>query len=186
MSDWIRCDQRRRESHLWRNWLRLVPVIREEFLSVIDDDPLFYNETASVGVLASAASRAGLLALAEYSATKRGTGRGRPHRHGRCDLWVCEVSGKTSWSFEMKQLFCASNVRDATIEAALESARRDAKAVHPLEATHRFGGLLLSARAGGALNVEATERIITFAKRATFAWCFEGGSGPVWLILAQV
>ena len=86
----------------------------------------------------------------------------------------------------MKQLFCASNVRDATIEAALESARRDAKAVHPLEATHRFGGLLLSARAGGALNVEATERIITFAKSATFAWCFEGGSGPVWLILAQV
>ncbi len=183
---WIQADGRRREARIWQEWFRLVPVIREEFLSVIDDDPLFYNETASVGVLASAASRVGLLALAEYSATKRGTGRGRPHRHGRCDLWVCEVSGKTSWSFELKQLFCAGSARRGTIATAFERACRDARAVHPLEADYCFGALLVSARAGCELGEATVECINALAKEATFSWCFDGGSGPVWLIAQQV
>jgi hypothetical protein len=183
---WIQADGRRREARIWQEWFRLVPVIREEFLSVIDDDPLFYNETASVGVLAGAASRVGLLALAEYSATKRGTGRGRPHRHGRCDLWVCEVEGKSSWSFELKQLFCSKSARRGTIAGALERACRDARAVHPLEADHRFGGLLVSGRDGCKLTGATVQCIEAIASEKTFSWCFDGGIGPVWLIIQQV
>jgi hypothetical protein len=36
-------------------WLELGPRIRKEFHAAIDDNPLFHDETASVGVFAAAA-----------------------------------------------------------------------------------------------------------------------------------
>lgn len=50
----------------------------QQFASAFDFDPLRYTETASVGLLATAAGRAGFLTLAEYVADKRAPGRGRP------------------------------------------------------------------------------------------------------------
>lgn len=184
--EWLCGDRRTREAILWKRWLELVPRIRKEFHAAIDDDPLFYNETASVGVLAAAASRAGLLALSEYAATKRGAGRGRPHRDGRCDLWIATPDTRRSWSFEFKQCFCSSEPRSTTIAARLDRACADAWDVHPLEADLRFGGLLISACEGQALSEKAVKRIRSVAESATYACRFDGGLGQVFLILRQV
>jgi len=182
---WIKGDARRSEASSWANWLGKVPHIRRQFAKAIDDDPLLYNETASVGVLASAASRAGMLALAEYSAVKRGDGRGRPHRHGRCDLWLCDTAIDVSWAFEFKQIFCAPDPRRGTIAAALERACADARRVHPLEADRCFGALLVSAYEGLSLSSSAVERIEAVAEDATFACKLGGGQLPVYLILRE-
>lgn len=156
-------------------------------MEIIDDDPLFYNETASVGVLAGAATRAGLLALAEYKATKRGSGRGRPHKYGRCDLWISDPESSFSWAFEFKQRFCTANVREQTIASVMKRACRDAGKVHPLEADRCFGALLISARAGETLLTDAAARIESAAKKSTFACRLVGGSeSPVYLLLQEV
>lgn len=183
---WMRSDARRIEATIWTKWLGRVPQIRRSFSKMIDDDPLLYNETASVGVLASAASRAGLLALAEYSAVKRGSGRGRPHGHGRCDLWIADPASDISWAFEFKQLFCAPSPRRGTIAAALDRACADARMVHPLEADRCFGALLVSAREGEQLTDGAVERIEAVADEASFACKLGGGKVPVYLILREL
>ena len=183
---WIKGDDRRHEATSWAKWLGKVPHIRREFAKAISDDPLLYNETASVGVLATAASRAGMLALAEYSAVKRGDGRGRPHRPGRCDLWIADMSIDRSWAFEFKQLFCAPTPRRGTIAAALDRACADARKVHPLEADYCFGALLISACEGRTLTDEAVERIEAVASEASFACKLGGGKLPVYLILREV
>ncbi|WP_447753333.1 hypothetical protein [Sphingopyxis fribergensis] len=182
---WMKADARRHEATIWARWLGKVPQMRRAFAQAIDDDPLLYNETASVGVLASAAARAGMLALAEYSATKRGDGRGRPHRHGRCDLWLCDPAAEISWAFEFKQLFCAPSPRRGTIAAALDRACADARKVHPLEADRCFGALLISAREGQALAPGAIERIEAVASGASFACKLGGGKLPVYLIMRE-
>jgi hypothetical protein len=184
--EWIRSDERRHEAAVWAKWFGRIPRIRNDFFEAIEDDPLLYNETASVGVLACAASRSGLLALAEYSAIKRGTGRGRPHGNGRCDLWVAEPGAEFSWAFEFKQLFCPSNPRTKTIAAALTLACKDVDKIHPLEAKRRFGGLLVSAREGCTLSEPAIGRIVAVAQSATFACRLDGGKTPVYLILQEL
>ena len=183
--EWLHCDGRRREVSIWGDWLARVPGIRDKFVKTINYDPFFYNETASVGVLANAASQSGLLALSEYSATKRGNGRGRPHRQGRCDLWVANPNADISWSFEFKQLFCRPNVQETTIDAALRRACEDARAVHPLEADLCFGGVFVSAYITGSLSERAVEGITAVANNSTFACRIDGGQRPVYLILQE-
>ncbi|WP_448140402.1 hypothetical protein [Sphingopyxis fribergensis] len=182
---WIKNNGRRRETDIWGRWLGHVPSIRRAFAKMIDDDPLLYNETASVGVLASAASRARLLALPEYIAVKRGNGRGRPHKNGRCDLWLGDPVSHKSWAFEFKQIFCPANPRTGTIAAALDRAMDDIHKVHPLEADRRFGGLFVSGYEHCVLSDGAIERIEALAKSACFACRFEGGAQPVYLILKE-
>lgn len=178
---WLKVDQRRREAELWRPWLNRVPRIRRQFADVIEgDDPLLYNETASVSVLAGAATRAGYLALAEYSSEKRGAGRGRPYRKGRCDLWISTPIAERSWSFEVKQLFCRDGVRKATLESALEQACNDARAVDAFEADQRYGALLFTAAEGCRLY---PDKVIERMPDATFVVCFEGKLQPAWLVL---
>jgi hypothetical protein len=182
---WIKCDARRSEAEIWGKWLDRVPQIRRAFAKMIDDDPLLYNETASVGVLASAATRADLLALAEYSAVKRGNGRGRPHGYGRCDLWLADPAANMSWAFEFKQLFCPANARGQTVAAALQRACDDMKKVHPLEADRLFGALLVSARENHVLSDKTVQAIEEVAADASFACALGGGKVPVYLILRE-
>lgn len=185
MVDWIKCDGRRSEAEIWTKWLAKVPQIRSAFSKMIDDDPLLYNETASVGVLASAATRAGMLGLAEYSAVKRGSGRGRPHAYGRCDLWLGDPDANMSWAFEFKQLFCPASARGTSIAAALERACEDVRKVHPLEADRLFGGLLVSARENECLSERIVQNIEAVAAEASFACVLGGGKVPIYLILQE-
>lgn len=184
--EWLKSDQRRIEASVWKKWFGLIPVLRDEFISHMDDDPLMYNETTSCGLLASSASRAGLLALNEYITTKRGPGRGRPHRWGRCDLWVYDPNTKRSWSFEMKQKFCISTHRQDYFHRLLDEAYSDANCVHPQEADNRYGGIIISGPEGSRLSRENEVNIVQTAADTTFSCRIEGGKAPVWMLLREV
>jgi hypothetical protein len=185
--NWLNTDERTLEHRLWGAWFGTVCTIRAEFSDLQeDDDPLFYNETASVGVLASAASRSGMVALAEYSSVKRSASRGRRHRTGRCDLWVQDPRSSRAWSFEMKQCFCSASSRELGLTTKLSQACRDADAVPAFQADRRFGGLIISGDGLKPLSAKAVVNIEAVARRATYACSLGKGKAEVWLIFDDV
>lgn len=184
---WLAGDERTLEYRLWSSWFRQVPRFRNAFSNIDDsDDPLLYNETASVGVLSSAASRSGLLALAEYVTSKRGTGRGRPLRNGRCDLWVQDPVSERSWSFEFKQYYCRTKVQRRSLVNKLRRACVDAYDVHSFQADRRFGGLLVIGHGDCEVSDGARNTIEELAGETTFACRLGGGLTPAWLLLVDV
>ena len=183
---WLKSDLRRVEASVWNKWFGLIPTLRDKFVEHIDDDPLLYNETSSCGLLASSANHAGLLAMNEYISTKRGPGRGRPRRWGRCDLWVYDPKTLRSWSFEIKQKFCLHAHRQDYVRRLLDEACFDAKCVRPQEADKRYGGVIISGPAGLALSRDNEANIVRAAQSATFACRIEGGKAPVWFLLREV
>jgi len=93
------------EGKKWQPWLEAVESIRRQFFEACDGfDPLYYGEVASVGLLANAAGKCGLLALPEFSESqiKRKDGV----RLGRHDLWLVSPGSKISWLFEFKVCWC--------------------------------------------------------------------------------
>jgi hypothetical protein len=184
---WLAGDKRTLESRLWTDWFSAIPQLRDQFSQIREnDDPFLYNETASVGMLASAASRSGLLALAEYVAIKRGTGRGRPLRNGRCDLWVQDPTSHRAWSFEFKQCYATGGVRRATLERKLRAACSDASAVHSFEADRYFGGLMILGDDENALGGNCVATVETLAAEMTYACRISGGTTPVWVLLLDI
>ena len=184
--EWLSGDRRSREARLWSPWLRQLPRLRKQYSDVFEFDPLRSNETASVGLLATAAGRAGLLTMAEYVAWKRAPGRGRPYRNGRCDLWVGHADSGTSWAFEFKQHFCANRCRPATLTKHLDRAREDARQVDSQEADRRFGGLIVSGWIDDPLPEMTVDAIEELARASTFSCRVGGGSAPVWLLFDEV
>ncbi|WP_445678711.1 hypothetical protein [Radicibacter daui] len=183
---WIKSDERTIEANLWKHWLQQVPKIRSQFIQAMQGDPFVYNETASVGLLASAASRSGLLAMSEYVSIKRGTGRGRPYRNGRCDLWVGAPETGRSWAFEMKQLIRKKALNEGTIEVSLEAACSDARKVHLQEATFRYGCLIIASSNENGLSGKSVERIHVAAQATDFACQLDIKTNPVWLLFKKV
>lgn len=158
--------------------------MRLEFSDVFDDlDPLFYNETASVSFLASAASRAGLLSLCEYVATKRLIALGRPHMNGRCDLWIADKKKGSSWAFEFKQMFTRSKPRRSTIEERLRIACRDAHSVHPDEADKSFGALLLLCRDKQEWHEQTEQMLEDLGSEVLYSCKFEHSTSPAYLFI---
>ncbi|MER0239673.1 hypothetical protein [Fulvimarina sp. MAC8] len=140
-------DRRRREWHVWDNWMNHAAQLCGRFYGEVEtddpymfDDPFAYNETASVSLLASAAACAGYLGLAEFTTQKRSRGDRRKISHGRCDLWLCE---EASWAFEFKQIR-GSSVGAKRIEGAMEDAVRCARQIHSNDADAAVAGLILS------------------------------------------
>jgi hypothetical protein len=85
----------------WQRWLDEIGAVRQKFYQKFDDfDPLYYGETATVGLLANAAGRAGLLALPEFSEARIKRPGGK--RLGRHDLWLVDLKSERSWLFEFK------------------------------------------------------------------------------------
>ncbi len=184
---WLAGDRRTLETRLWTDWFSGIPRLRDQFRQIRgDDDPLLYNETASVGVLASAASRSGLLALAEYVAVKRGAGQGRPLRNGRCDLWVQDPASHRAWSFEFKQCYASGGVRRATLERRLRAACSDANAVHSFEADRCFGGLIISGEGDSGLGKDCVATVEALAADMTYACRIGGGVTLVWILLLDI
>lgn len=91
----------------WKLWLEKTAELRDRYRDAEDeDDPLGYNETASVSIMASAAFACGGYALAEYVSQKRNKEDLRYKGHGRDDLYA--VIGNEGWVFEYKQFFCST------------------------------------------------------------------------------
>ncbi|WJI76109.1 MULTISPECIES: hypothetical protein [unclassified Mesorhizobium] len=171
----------------WSEWLKRVPAIRRKFCRWSSDfDPFYWNEAASVAVLANAASQAGYLAHTEYVALKRDSTRGRPFRQGRCDLWVADVQDGISWAFEVKQHFAASKIRQATFDSRLERARRDASHVDREEADQRVGCLIMVPGEHTSESEELVTHFDSLCKNADVAFRLNGGLRSIWLAFALV
>jgi hypothetical protein len=180
-------DARTIEYRHWGKWLGKVPSIRRRFIRWSDAfDPLRYNEAATVAALANAASNAGYLALTEYVAQKRHHTRGRPFRHGRCDLWVADVSEDRSWAFEFKQHFCFANVREDTLHARLKRAVKNARELDQDEADERFGALIVGAREDVKCSDDFIARVDKIMAGMPLAYRIAGGCGPAWLAFESV
>jgi hypothetical protein len=63
-------DRRTAEYRAWTPWLKAVSALVARFAGELADDPLAYNETASVSLLAAGAAKAGHLGIAEFSTVK--------------------------------------------------------------------------------------------------------------------
>lgn len=171
------------ELQCWESWFREVGRMRRAFRSAMGFDPMC-NETASVGVLASAASNAGLLAMTEYVCVKRSVADARRFRNGRADLWIYHPGRDVSWVFEAKQLRCAPAIRQVTLETHLRRACHDAAHVPEWEANHKFGILIATAPEVG--DVEAIERTARAQAEMSFAACrFDGGELPVYAFIRR-
>jgi hypothetical protein len=185
--DWVRRLDRSDEFRLFSRWFHQVCRIRERFALCMSAnfDPLCSNETASVGFLAAAASRSGLLTLTDYVSVKRGGGWGAPYRPGRCDLWVADPDRELSWAFEFKQGLFGRGTRLATIGRLLDQACFDAGRVDRFEADHRYGGLIVAVQDSGSLT-EANICLAQLAPRTSYCCRLGGSQMPVWVFLARV
>ena len=117
------------EFEMWSAWLRQAGRLVDRYIGYVDeDDPFAYNETASVALLASAASLAGYSALAEYVTKKLDVDKADPakvakrNRNGRGDLWL--QTDKRNWAFEFKQRM---NVGHSRADGRLASGLADAE-----------------------------------------------------------
>lgn len=113
------------------------------------DCPWWYNERASISILAAAAWESGYPALEEFSTEKRKTKR-NGHEPGRCDLMI--RVGSQDFQFEAKQVRARlGNKRKKddikiiweSIEDSLNQARRDAGRLDSKGVT-RLGVLFVS------------------------------------------
>ena len=175
----LKTDQRRIEAPLWQRWMDHVSKSRRGFAELIDFDPLT-NETASMSVLAAAASRSGLFAMTDYVCDKHQKDRRKRLRRGRADLWV--GSSTCTWAFEAKQIRCRPGVRLTTLEARLELARHDAGEL-PESEGDRFFGILVATLPDGVSTPKLEDCLTDFAQKADFAWRIGGGTRPAYVYL---
>ncbi|MBJ6981662.1 hypothetical protein [Luteimonas sp. MC1572] len=120
-------------------------------LHAFEDNPWWYNERASLSVLAAAAwSLKGWCALEEYSTTKRGVVPSEKveegsTKRGRCDLWL---GNRTGYALEAKQAWQSIGVRarglSPIVWAAHERAWNDAGALTADEAHKRVAAVFVS------------------------------------------
>ena len=119
----LKADRRRREHLAWETWMRTAAKMANSFYNDAgEDDPFNYGETASVGFLATAAARAGYLALPEFAVKKVSQIDRRKRGRGRSDLWLMTESGQ-DWWFEFKQHFITRG-SDRDLERRWEAAIR--------------------------------------------------------------
>jgi hypothetical protein len=133
---------------LLRNWTGAVMDFcrRREY----EDNCWWYNERASLSILAGAAWRTkGWSALEEFSTTKRGVipddqvDPGRIVR-GRCDLYVAHGSG--DYAIEAKQAWqsIGRRARVSRVDQAMAKAWRDAGNLTHDEAQHRLAATFVA------------------------------------------
>ena len=174
--EWLKADRRYLEATAWEPWLKRVATARRAFARFIEADPMT-NETASCGVLASAATSSGLLSMAEYICVKKHKTDYRRRRKGRADLWVGDRRRDKSWAFEAKQLRSKAGTRFVTLERWMKDAAHDASQMHDLEADELFGLLLVTLPQG--LDARQDEglrgRLAAFAAETDFD-CRVGGA----------
>jgi hypothetical protein len=179
---WFKVDGRLIEASSWEPWLRQVAKTRRAFGKFLTDlDPLM-NETASCGLLSSAASTAGLLSMTEYLCIKKHKTDYRRRRNGRADLWVADPAREVSWAFEAKQVRCAPGTRTATLEEAMAHACHDASQLTDLEADRLYGLLIATLPEEEIDDLEdLVDRLDAFAHEVDIACKFGGAARPAYV-----
>lgn len=118
---------------LLSEWL----ILLRNYCSVCDDNPWWYNERASLSVLAGAAWSlgSGWIALEEFATEKRGVVPGKIIEDGkivkgRCDLYI--ANNALEYMIEAKQLWqsAGKRVKSSKIGTAMTAAKKDAGNLH--------------------------------------------------------
>lgn len=175
-------DRRRFELKRWDAWFHEVGKARWAFAKAVGFDPMI-NETASMGVLASAASKARYLAVTEYVCRKRAAGNARQFRHGRADLWVYDRQNDLSWAFEGKQVHAAGAMAFETLRKKLDAACRDAADIPYWESKNRFGLLIVTVPEDGPSTT--TKASLKALGKASFAaYRIDGCSPAAYVFIA--
>ncbi|MFN3558897.1 MAG: hypothetical protein ACK4UQ_06375 [Brevundimonas sp.] len=166
-------DARTIEYRTWSKWMRSAAALASRFHDEVDgDDPFAYNETASVSHLTAAATRAGYLALAEFTTTKKAASDRRRHAHGRADFWL-GVQGR-SWAFEFKQI---SNGRATAgnLNKHMQAALSCARCIKEWEADHAVAGLIVPIKLTGTTASQKAEVALReLATTCDHAWRIHG------------
>lgn len=171
------------EFKYWTRWLDAVAMLANRFSQEVEgDDPLAYNETASVSLLTSAAACAGFVALAEFSTDKAAAKGERGHRHGRSDLWI--QTSEKSWAFEFKQWNPkGASSPNGRLRSSMGKAEECARAILKKDADCAVAGViwpLYWLKEQSTPNLEARvasaeERLSTFIENdCDYAWKVEG------------
>ena len=184
-------DARSAEAKFCKRWLEAAAELREKMYADGEGfDPLRYNETATVGLLATAAGRAGLLALPEFAESNRKLPEGRV-RPGRCDLWLADEDLTHNWVMEFKVCWFSPrpkvkliNPLNAAIKAVFERDRD--------EADNRWACAIYSA--DKAWLKEGCQRekwsapadLLRVAEHVDLAFRLDGGQAPVFFLLRKV
>lgn len=169
-------DARTREYAAWTRWLQTAAALTGRFATELADDPFAYNETASVSLLASAATMAGYLSLAEFGVTKGHRSDRRISADGRCDLWVATES--TSWGFEFKQIRPERLTGLRALQSAMAEAVECAKCLRSDEADKRVAGLIVSLYWLDKSNEYSEyEPFRIFALECDYAWAISSDDG---------
>lgn len=110
-----------------REWIKL----NNQYFISTRDAAWWYNERASISILAAAAWAAGGVSLEEFSTRKKG--RGQKAKIGRADIFF-KIDGKR-FSCEAKFLWLRLNAKmpAAQIQKRLDSACDDARKLNPKE-----------------------------------------------------
>lgn len=127
--------------------MRQLALIMAEFNNLVvrycvqvQSPPYWFNERASLSLLAAAAWRQGWVGVEEFSTRKILAQRQDPNqpidRHGRCDLYLCSPEG-ASFAIEAKQVVAKPADLEAVTRDALKRARNDARQLFVTEATCR-------------------------------------------------
>ncbi|MBO9708081.1 MAG: hypothetical protein J7521_07705 [Caulobacter sp.] len=168
----LKGDERTIEYRDWSHWLKSLGDLVLRFDREVYDDPLGYNETASVSLLASAAAHAGYLGLAEFYTTKGQRHDRRFAAQGRCDFWM--ASDARSWGFEFKQR-TPKRLTPAIPLRAMEEAHDCARSLRRTEANSRVAGLIISLANIDPDDLDdARDDMRAFAQDRDFAWELRG------------
>lgn len=177
----------------WSKWLKAAKKMRRDLSEEWGFDPLYYNETASVGFLVAAAGRAKLLALPEFTETNRKLPTGRS-RAGRCDLWLADPADGSDWVIEFKLHWMRPGSR-AGLKKSMNKAIKAAFERDRQEAGSRFACTMYvpwtpSSKGSGFYAAEDFEdvhaRLTELATKVDMAFVLGGADRPVHFLCTRI
>lgn len=155
----------------WRRWMRAFGAMREAYDRKAGQDPLVLGEVSTVGLMLSAAGRAGLIGLLEYPTRKRSR-QGGGDCHGRCDLWLMASRDQdaSGWAFEVKHARISSQTSKRRLVKIYRSAWRDAGALQSTEASKRIACTVLYSNTILDSGMACARTLEWLARQSDWAW----------------
>lgn len=168
--------------------MRAFGTVRESYFERCGQDPLELGEVATVGLMLSAAGRAGLTGLLEYPTRKLSKENG-DDCHGRCDLWLLapKNADEDGWAFEVKLARASPRASKNRIVRAFRAAWRDAGALYVTEASKRIACTVIFCDGKIPMNAAYFRTIDRLASQSHWAWriSHESELGSMYVLLKQ-
>lgn len=155
----------------WRRWLRAIGAMRERYFRSVGRDPLAISEAATVGLMLSAAGKAGLIGLLEYPTEKR-TSKPKGWCYGRCDLWLLAPlhDDQDGWAFEVKHRRITPRSPKSLLVGTFRAAWKDAGKLDVREASIRLACTIFYSECEIAAESVAGGTIRRLARMSDWSW----------------